>query len=70
MSQSLKDQDVAILVNNAGIKSDKKLEEDSLENLQKVIDTNTGGYVYLTSYLIRQLQKREKRSAIVFTCQD
>ena len=35
-----------------------------------MISTNTGGYVYLTRYLLPQLQKRDKRSAILFTCQD
>ena len=56
--------DIDILINNAGVWSDDKSELENLEVIQKTMDTNLTGAIYLTECFLPKFKKVNK--GIVF----
>lgn len=48
LGESVLNLDVSILINNAGYANISALEEEDYEDLERMVKTNVGPYVYLT----------------------
>lgn len=66
LGESVAHLDVSILVNNAGCSTIFPLEQLEYQELESMVNLNTGPYVYLTRALLPRMLKREKRSGIIF----
>ena len=67
LGDSVQDLDVSILINNAGYANLCPFEDEEYANLERIIKTNTGHYIYLTRAILPRMLKRDKKSAIIFT---
>lgn len=56
--------DIDIIVNNAGIWSDDKSESNNLGVIQKTMDTNLTGAIYLTECLLSKF--KDRNSGVIF----
>lgn len=67
LADSVKSLDVSILINNAGYANIGPIEEEEYDELERMVKTNMGPYVYLTRSMLPRMLKREKKSGIIFT---
>jgi short-subunit dehydrogenase len=63
--EPVKDLDISIIVNNAGVASICDLEEVTQESLKEMTETNMHGLTVLTKMFVDRFAKRATRSAIV-----
>ena len=65
ISNQLKDLDISILVNNAGIYPVNYFELISAQEIKDMIQTNCCSYLFLSHCLLKKLMSRDKRGAII-----
>jgi len=65
IAQQLEGLDVSVLVNNIGISKFSTFADLSETQLREILLVNTVPQVFMTKILVRQLQSRPKRSAII-----
>ncbi len=52
--------DIDVLVNNAGVGFPSKLDELSVEDYDRIMDTNVKGLVFFTKNILQQMKKNDK----------
>ena len=63
--KEVKDIDISVLINNAGVMYLKPFEELPLEEIKETFETNLYGLSILTSLFVQRFLKRNKRCGIV-----
>eukprot|EP00347_Sterkiella_histriomuscorum_P006355 403353077 len=66
--QQIKDLDIAILVNNAGVNTRSYFKDTSIEDIMDMVVVNTYPYTLLTRHLLHKLNERKTKSAIINIC--
>ena len=67
LGDSVQDLDVSLLINNAGYANLCPFDEEEYTELERMIKTNIGPYVYITRAILPRMLKRDKKSGIIFT---
>ncbi|CDW88728.1 short chain dehydrogenase reductase family protein [Stylonychia lemnae] len=61
----IKDLDLAILVNNAGVNTRNYIKDTPLKDIMEMVIVNTYPYTFLTHKLLSKLKERQSKSAII-----
>jgi 17beta-estradiol 17-dehydrogenase / very-long-chain 3-oxoacyl-CoA reductase len=63
--EEIKDLDVSVLVNNAGVLHCKLFKDMKIEEIKEMLETNIYGLTILTKLFVEKFYKRSFRSAII-----
>lgn len=65
LDDHMKNLDIAIIVNNAGVNYRSYIRDTSLEDILEMVIVNTYPYTFLTHTLISKIKQRHQKSAII-----
>lgn len=68
IAEEVRNLDIAIVVNNAGINYRNLIKDTSIDNILEMVIVNTYPYTLLTHKLINNLKNRNKKSALITIC--